>query len=199
MISKMLVTTSVIYIGLVIVVAHFLTPDSYDWTQNTISDLGAQSYDNAWIMRLGFIGFGILLNAGMVLKCLAARRIRIADGLIMLYGLSVLLTGIFSVMPFVHNIPYSETQDMLHTVFAQVAGIAFSLSIVTHIISARTGRMQGVQIGAFLLVVGISLAVALTDGSPDAFPTGIAQRLLWLISFVWLLNTVWRSTATVAS
>ncbi|NJO82257.1 MAG: DUF998 domain-containing protein [Blastochloris sp.] len=197
MMSKMLVTASVIYIMLVIVVAHLLTPDAYDWTQNTISDLGAQTYDNAWVMRLGFIGFGILLNTGIVLKGLQARRIRIADGLLMLYGASVLLTGIFSVKPFVDGILYSETQDMLHTAFAQLAGIAFSLSIVTHILSARTTRMRGIHISVFLLVVVISMMVALTDGSLVEFPTGIAQRILWLISFTWLLTTERSSMTTV--
>jgi hypothetical membrane protein len=197
MTSKRLVTASVIYIVLVIVIAHLVTPESYDWTQNTISDLGAQSYDNAWIMRLGFVGFGILLNVGFLLKCLRARRIRIAYGLIMVYGMAVLMTGFFSVAPFAGTADYSRTEDTLHTVFAQLAGMAFSISILTHAVSARTTRLRAVHIGVFFLVVVVSMMVALTDGSPIEFPTGIAQRLLWLISFAWLLGTERSSTPAV--
>jgi hypothetical membrane protein len=33
-------------------------PQAYNWQQHSISQLGAQGYADAWIMRLGFIGFG---------------------------------------------------------------------------------------------------------------------------------------------
>lgn len=46
---------------IIIILAHSLAPIEYDWKKNTISTRGAQQYKNAWIMRVGFIGFGLLL------------------------------------------------------------------------------------------------------------------------------------------
>ena len=39
-----------------IIVAHIFSTDNYDWTKNTISDLGSQVYDRKLIMQIGFYG-----------------------------------------------------------------------------------------------------------------------------------------------
>lgn len=184
---RTLVTASVMYIGVVISIAHLVAPGTYDWTRNTISDLGAQGYAHAWIMRLGFIGFGALLSTGVLLKRVQARRMPLANGLVLVYAVAVLLTGCFSVAPFDGTPLTSPTQDALHTVFAQLAGMAFSLSIVTHWLCARTSWARGLHGGAFVLVVAMSLLVVFSEAGSVDVPTGLAQRLLWIISFAWLL------------
>jgi hypothetical membrane protein len=37
-----------------IVVAHIFSTNNYDWTKNTISDLGSQGYDRKIIMQFVF-------------------------------------------------------------------------------------------------------------------------------------------------
>jgi hypothetical membrane protein len=39
-----------------IIIAHIFSTDNYDWTKNTISDLGSQVYDRKLIMQIGFYG-----------------------------------------------------------------------------------------------------------------------------------------------
>jgi hypothetical membrane protein len=41
----------------VIVIARIFSTYNYDWTKNTISDLGSQGYERKLIMQFGFFGF----------------------------------------------------------------------------------------------------------------------------------------------
>jgi len=48
---------STTFFVLAIVVAHIFSTNNYDWTKNTISDLGSQGYDRKLIMQFGFLAF----------------------------------------------------------------------------------------------------------------------------------------------
>ena len=87
---------AVAYIIILLVAAHLAAPEAYHWQQHTISQLGAQAYANAWIMRLGFIGFGALVQvAGVTRIRLRTASVGTGSSPIMLYGLAILLAGIF--------------------------------------------------------------------------------------------------------
>lgn len=75
---------------LAIVVAHIFSTNNYDWTKNTISDLGSQGYDRKLIMQLGFLAFGLTISAGILANGLTWRTTPI-----LIYGLCVGLTGNF--------------------------------------------------------------------------------------------------------
>jgi hypothetical membrane protein len=75
---------------LAIVVAHIFSTNNYDWTKNTISELGSQGYDRKLIMQFGFLAFGLTLSAGILANDLTWRTTPI-----LIYGLCVGLTGIF--------------------------------------------------------------------------------------------------------
>ncbi|MGL4648331.1 MAG: DUF998 domain-containing protein [Caldilineaceae bacterium] len=188
--DKRLIYAAVIFIGVVIALAHLITPDSYSWTENTISDLGAQGYTHGWLMSLGFVGFGILVIAGYITKSLKAGRVSVADALLMVYGASVLMTGLFRVAPFDGSLDYSAQQDALHSFFAQAAGVAFTLAIVAHIVAAPTPALRLRHFAVLLVVITNSLLVAAPEFLPFSVPTGVAQRFLWIVSFAWLLSTV---------
>lgn len=113
---------------LFIVVAHIFSTNNYDWTKNTISDLGAQGYERKLIMQTGFLVFGLTLVIGIFLKGLSWRT-----STILVYGLCVALTGVFCTKPFVNLDTYSTTQSTLHSLFAQIAGVAFSIGILTQL------------------------------------------------------------------
>lgn len=55
---NLLVPAAVSFLGASLLAAHLAAPESYSWQTDTISELAAQDYDKAWIMRTGFIGFG---------------------------------------------------------------------------------------------------------------------------------------------
>jgi len=179
---------SVFYFVAVIIVAHFFMPPEYHWTQNTVSDLAAQGLKYQWIMQLGFIGFGTLLNIGLISKFIAAKQIFYPDALIMLYGLAVLMSGFFSAAPFIEGVAYSVQEDKLHSMFAQAAGVFFSLGILYYLIVSPSKEKLFHTI-FLILVIGISLVFGLEENGVIRLGRGLIQRALYLVSFIWLLTS----------
>ena len=159
-----------------IFVAHFFAPNNYDWTKNTISDLGSQGYDKRLIMQSGFLVFGLILSFGILLNGVTWQTTPV-----LIYGLCVSLTGIFCAKPFSDFQTYSITQATLHSIFAQIAGVAFCIGIITQIFFTTNYHLKLIHLVFLILVVGCSVTFGLFKNSQ-----GIAQRFLYLISFIWL-------------
>lgn len=161
-----------------IIVAHIFSTANYDWTKNTISDLGAQGYDRKYIMQIGFLAFGLTLSVGIFLNGLSLRT-----SPILIYGICVGLTGIFCTKPFFDINSYSTTQSTLHSTFAQIAGVTFSVGILTQLFFTTDKNLIYIHIAFFILVIGLSATFGLLKNYQ-----GIAQRLLYLTSFLWLIK-----------
>jgi hypothetical membrane protein len=178
---------SVFYFVAVILLAQWLAPGEYRWTQNTVSELASQGVKNQWLMRAGFIGFGMLLTLGYIQKFTGAQRVALPDLLIVAYGLAILLAGFFSAAPYSAGVSYSVRESRLHSLFASVAGVCFSAGIFLQFLAAPT-LAERWQHGVFLfLVTGVSLAFGLAENGTLALGKGIVQRILYLVSFAWLL------------
>ncbi len=186
--SNMQINIAIFYFVAVILVAHYFAPNVYHWTTNTISDLAAQNYNYAWIMRVGFIGFGLLLNMGILFKFYQTKSINSPDVLIMIYGLAILCSGFFSTMPFDGSKDYSIMADKLHSLFAQTAGIALSIGILVYLLLSH-GNEKLIHFSFLVSVIGISALFGLSKNGTINIDYGIIQRLLYLVSFIWLLLT----------
>jgi hypothetical membrane protein len=163
---------------LVIVLAHIFSPVNYDWTKNTISDLGSQGYERKIVMQIGFLAFGLTLSTGIFLNGLTWRTTPI-----LIYGLCVALTGIFCTKPFTNLAIFSTVQSTLHSTFAQIAGITFSIGILTQILFTTSNSIKVLHLMFFVFVIGLSATFGLLNNYQ-----GIAQRLLYFTSFVWLVK-----------
>jgi hypothetical membrane protein len=181
------ITLSVIYFAATIIVAHFFVPPEYRWTQNTISDLAAQGLKYQWIMQAGFIGFGVLLNMGIVQVFIREQKVNYPDLLIMIYGFAVLLTGFFSTAPFLKDVSYSVKESNIHSLFATLAGVAFSAGIMYRLIIAPTPGEKYLHVLFLVLVLGSSLLFGLCENGILLLGKGLVQRFLYLASFIWLL------------
>lgn len=163
---------------LAIIVAHIFATHNYNWTKNTISDLGAQGYERKYIMQFGFVAFGLILAAGMLVNGLTWRTTPI-----FIYGLCVGLTGFFCTKPFFNLDHYSTIQATIHSALAQMAGVTFTLGILFQLFYSPHKSDQWIHLIFFLLVIGFSASFGLVKNYQ-----GIAQRLLYLTSFIWLIR-----------
>lgn len=186
-----MIIPAIIYFIVFSVVALFFAPAGYVWTRNTVSELAAQGHKYKWIMQAGFIGFGLLLNIGFLTRFVAAGQVFYPDLFIMLYGMSILLSGIFCTEPLDRSIPYSERESHWYTIFASAAGIFFSLSILGYVFSASSDRERIMNLIFLVLVLGSSMLVGLSKNKKIGLGLGIAQRLLHLVSFVWMIVVFW--------
>jgi hypothetical membrane protein len=161
-----------------IVIANFSATQHYDWTKNTISDLGAQGYEKKLIMQIGFLAFGVILATGIFLNGLSWRTAPI-----LIYGISVALTGIFCTKPFTDLPSFSIIDSRFHSAFAQIAGVTFSIGILVQIFFSTNNNLKYTHLLFFIIVVGLSASFGLVKNYQ-----GIAQRLLYLTSFLWLIK-----------
>lgn len=163
---------------LVILAAHLFSANNYQWTQNTISDLGSQRYERKFIMQFGFLAFGLTIAAGIMLKGFDWRTTPV-----LVYGLCVGLTGIFCTKPFFTTDDYDATQAAIHSALAQAAGLSFTIGILMQMFYSDEKTQKWIHFAFFILVIGFSSAFGLTKGYK-----GVAQRLLYLTSFIWLIK-----------
>jgi hypothetical membrane protein len=161
-----------------IIVAHIVSTDNYNWTKNTISDLGAQGYAKKLIMQIGFLTFGLTLAIGLFLNGFTLRT-----SPIFIYGICVALTGIFCTKPFIDLDTYSTTQSTLHSTFAQIAGVTFSIGILTQIFLTTNNNLKFIHVVFFIIVIGLSITFGLLKNYQ-----GIVQLLLYFVSFIWLIK-----------
>ena len=173
---------SVAYLVIFLVLAHLAAPEAYRWQQHTISQLGAQAYANAWIMRLGFIGFGALVQIAGVTRMRLRPRVWYREVPIMLYGLAILLSGIFSTEPFMEGVPYSLQEARLHSVFATTAGVALTIATLLYALTDAPVSRRLVHWLALALITTISFLFGANPATG-----GLLQRLLWVVGFAWLL------------
>ncbi len=140
-----------------IVVAHIFATNNYEWTKNTISDLGSQGYGRKLIMQIGFLAFGLTLTAGILFNGLTWRTTPI-----LIYGLCVGLTGVFCTKPFFASNNYSEIQSTIHSILAQIAGITFTFGILIQLFYSADKNDKWVHFIFFVLIVGLSASFGIT-------------------------------------
>jgi len=173
---------AVVYILIAIILAHLVAPVAYVWSTNSISQLAGQGYPLAWIMRAGFIGFGVLV------QIIGIRRMRTSDARwfreipIMLYGLSILLSGLYSTSPFIEGLAYSEAEARLHALLATAAGLALSAAMLLFALTDPPSSRKALHTAALVLTMLLSF---LFGALPEA--AGLIQRALWLVGFSWLI------------
>ena len=167
---------------LFLIVAEILAPKEYSFSKHAISILGAQGYDRKIIMQLGFISFGVILATATILNGLSWRSTPI-----LIYALSMTLIGIFCQKPFFNpeGVPYSETQSTLHSLISKLAAISFGIGVLIQLLFSTGSKLKLIQLAflILLIIIGGSLASGLLKSNQ-----GLAQRLLFLISFTWLIK-----------
>lgn len=168
-----------------LVVAHLVAPDGYWVASDTLADLGAQGVVNAWISRVGFIGFGALLAWHYSGDLVLVRRPWTQAVLLLLYGSTIALTGVFSTAP-PPGIPFSEPESLLHTVFSILAGACLAGAILMCVSRAQSSGERSRHLTALgLIVVTAGLFVALPEYQ------GVTERSYWL-SVLWWVGWVGR-------
>lgn len=168
-----------IIFALLIIAAHLAAPASYSMVKNTFSDLGSQGYEYKAIMQTGFILFGVILMMGISLNEMSLRTLPL-----LVYGLLVALAGVFCAKPILNEDPFisSEIQSILHPIFAQAAGIFFSIGILLQIFYAESKKRKTIHFLFLAAVIGLSVAFGLNHDFP-----GIIQRVLYTVSLLWLV------------
>jgi hypothetical protein len=159
--------------------APVLMPASYSWVAHTTSESAAQGVPWAWLARVGFVLFG-----GAVVL-LAWRTGRWGTGgrrLHGLFGLLLVAAAVFSARPWDPALPFSELEDLAHSVAATAMGVAFAFAVVA-VALRRWQRVRDVDVlGVVAVVASVVLPVGMMVAPHGA---GLLQRLMFLVAYCW--------------
>ena len=176
---------AIVWLVALLAAAHLLAPDGYWVASDTLADLGAQGVDNAWVSRAGFIGFGVLLAWHYSGDLVLVRRPWTQAVLLLLYGSTIALTGVFSTAG-PPGMPSSEPESLLHTVFSILAGVCLAAAILMSVSRAHDSGERSRHLTALgLMVLTAGLFVALPEYQ------GVTERFFWL-SVLWWVGWVGR-------
>lgn len=175
-----IVRISVLLFIAFILLAQWLAPDAYHWKQNTVSELAAQGYSKKWVMKIGFMVFGVLLTMAALLRWREHSEWYM-HWPIVIYALAIAVSGVFSTAPFIEGQGYSVVESRMHSVCAQVAGIAFSLGLLTHGIA---GDATALRVQSFVALAAVATLSGLFGYLEHG--VGIVQRTMYLVSYYWL-------------
>jgi len=164
---------------IVMFVLPFYSVDEYFIIKNTTSHLGAQQAPNAWIMNLTFIivGMSCVIDGWSSLKKFYFHKV-----LISIFGIGIVFTGIFRHAPIVEGIMYNSIEDQIHSIFATIVGFSFVLYAISSAFIEKTFFHRAIDI--VVSFVGTFLSIMMFY-YPDF--SGIWQRAIFIVSFMWLI------------
>ena len=172
------VLVGVLLITVAIVLGPLYTASGYSIATNLVSELGAQHMPNAWIMNAGFIAFGVGVTVS------AARRARATPftaGMFLVFGMAMALAGVFSHQPLDRSTHYDELAARLHSLCATVAGFAFTIGAFAQSLHEREERCWACWVAA-ASATGLPLLML-----ADPSHVGLTQRLMFVVTFLWLV------------
>lgn len=157
----------------------FFSAEGYSILLNSTSQLGAQNTPNSWVMNItfGLMGFVCILEGLLNLK---NHWIQII--LLISFGLGLISTAIFQHAPINEAISYNLQEDKIHSIAATIIGFSFTLFAFSAAFIETSNKRRVLALLAGFLATGLSLLMFSV-----ASYTGIWQRLMFIVSFGWII------------
>lgn len=154
------------------------SPPEFTWIGHTTSEQAGQGMPGAWIMRAGFVAFGV----GTALAAVAQRGgmpwVRAA---LAVFGAGMVATAVWSNASILPGVASDMTEDRMHSIASGLVGTAFAAACAARLFS------PGGSVRDPLAIVGLAASVILPM-SMDLWPEarGLLQRIMFAISFAFI-------------
>ena len=106
------------------------------------------------------------------------------------FGVLMVASAVFSHGPWLPGVPYDEVEDRLHSFAATAMGFAFAAGVVA--VGLRRVGPRLVDRVFDLFVVGVSVVIPLAMSVATDY-TGLLQRAMFLIAYLWYCTETLRS------
>ncbi|NLB20856.1 MAG: DUF998 domain-containing protein, partial [Clostridium sp.] len=143
-------------------------------------ELGAQNTPKSWVMNITFIFLGIVC---IVESLLNLNKFRWHQMILILFGVGLILSGLFKHMPIDHQINYSVREDELHSMASSLVGMSFTVFVFSSIFILNTKANRYVALSIGTLICLLSLGIFKLPHY-----AGLFQRLIFFVSFIWLID-----------
>jgi hypothetical protein len=156
----------------------FMVPDQ-SILRNTLTELGAQSSPYSWIMNSIFaaLALGSVTAGWGSFKGFAFQRI-----IIVLFGVFLTLSAILNHAPTDPDIKYNISEDGLHSYFTGTTWLTFVILTFSTVPVLEKSEDKLISIATGIAAIVLSLLMFEAE-----MAAGIWQRLLFIISFGWMI------------
>ena len=173
------------FVYILLLLAAFVLPyfsaEGYNVVRHSLSELGAQSAPNGWMMNAVFI----LLSAVTAwLGTIVLRRFWLPFYLLCFFVISLGLTAIYHHAPITETL-YLEREHVMHSIFSTITGVVFSVYCVAMLLTLQHRLDKALAFFMLCLAVGLSLLIVIF---PDF--TGVFQRVLFFTAFGWIFYSL---------
>jgi len=179
--KDLIIPIGVATIGTTLIVSSLIAPDTYNSYEHTISQLAAQNYENANIMRFGLFSLGSTTSISSIISMVNKDKSLFQTLPMLLYGTSIMMSSFYSAAPFDANVEFSSSQADLHSFFATTAGFAFTGAMISSGVLEKNINKKIIHFIGSFFVLGTSSLIGIY---PEY--AGLWQRVLWAGSLTWL-------------
>lgn len=173
---SLVVRGAVITCGLAVLFGPLYTDAGYDWIRHSVSELAGQRTANAWIMRGGLLALGLASIVGYF-------RFRSRyNAFLLVFGISIAMTGLFPHRPFDTQLEYSELLDRIHSAFASLGGFFAVLGFIFRATQATSATEKIASVMLATLYTLLSAAMFYWPVYQGAF-----QRVIFGTFIAWVI------------
>jgi hypothetical protein len=163
---------------LAIVLGPIFSPPEFSWLHHSTSEQAGQHVAGAWIMRVGFVSYGLGTLLASIVDWNSRPVVRAA---LALFGLGLIGTAIWSNASIMPGVLSDMHEDWLHSIASGIVGTAFALACAARLFGAGATRRDYLAWAGLLVSVVIPWAMV---EWPEL--RGLLQRTMFGLSFVFV-------------
>lgn len=166
-----------------IYLAPLVMPPGYSWLSNAISESAAQGLYFAWPARMGFLLFGLA-----VLWLALYRKTTWGRGVYWMqlsFALFMLGTAAFSHKPWIADVPFDSTEDLLHSITATGMGFAFSFGVLVRFLQRKENEIA-LKLFDFAAIFAATVLTPIGGAMPSV--AGLLQRVMFAVAYLWFAH-----------
>ena len=157
-------------------------PAVFDWMRHTTSEQAGQNMPGAWIMRAGFVAYGL----GTLTAIALTRTPRpVARAALAVFGAGLIGTALWSNLPVDPALQGDQFDNWLHSIASGIVGTGFAAACAARLFLPGGTPRDALAWGGLVVAVLVPLAM----GAVPEF-RGLLQRLMFVYSFAFVLREV---------
>ena len=172
----------------IVIVAGLLTP-GYNQITETISSLSDQGSQTPQLLTIGFVVYGVLIigfSYALYLKLRHGARSRIAWFMLTLYGISIILAGVFQDSPSANNAPLN-TEGIFHNaaIITSCLSMLFGMWMFASSVYKKPSWLGFTWFTIIASFLGLVLSIIFAVQSHVPF-AGLLQRFFYCVILIWI-------------
>jgi hypothetical protein len=176
--SRAIAVSGILIVVTAIVIGPLVSPSEFSIIRHSTSEQAGQQMAGAWIMRTGFVAYGLGTAIAALSDWSTRRYVRLA---FLFFGGGLIGTAVWSNASIIPGVVSDMEEDWLHSIASGVVGTAFAAGCAARLLGP--GGFKRDSLSWVGLVSSVVLPIVM-----NTFPEfrGIFQRVMFAISFVFV-------------